>query len=191
MWWCGRSPGPRLAAVRALPVPWAPVVGHRGVANPLGPRRTPLGRGRRPGARVAIFGSWPFHWAPSGRRGGMAGPLRPGWPLRGRGRSPGPRLAAVGAWLVPGHRVAAVWMWAVPKTPLGRRGGVAVPCTLSGRRGYVAGPLGPVWLPRGRNRSPGSHQAAAASRPVPENSNDRTSIYMHDNDKAVPAVNQT
>ena len=36
-----------------------------------------------------------------------------------------------------------------------------------GRRGGVAGPLGPVWPPWGRGRSPGPRMAAEGAWPVP------------------------
>jgi len=52
----------------------------------------------------------------------------------GECRFPVTHMAAVGAWLVP-------WV-------------------LYGRRGCLAGPLGPMWPPWGRGRSPGPRVAA-------------------------------
>jgi len=49
--------------------------------------------------------------------------------------------------------MAAVRAWTVLWVPNGRRGG-------------VAGPLGPVWLPRGRGWSPWPHMAAVGAWPV-------------------------
>jgi len=50
--------------------------------------------------------------------------------------------------------MAAVLAWPVHWAPYGRRGG-------------VAGPLGPVWPPWGRGRSPGPRMAAVGAWPVP------------------------
>jgi len=123
LWGRGRSPKPRMAAVGALPVSWAPYGRRGGVAGPLGPIWPPRGvagflgpvwppwgRGRSPKPRMAAVGALPVPWAPYGRRGGVAGPLGSVWPPRGvagplgpvwppwgRGRSPKPRMAAVGA----------------------------------------------------------------------------------------------
>jgi len=76
-------------------------------------------------------------------------------------------MAAVGAW-----SILCVLHW--------RRGAWPVPWALYGRYGSVAGPLGPVWPPwwrgrspgprmdaGGRGLSPGSFLASVGSRPVP------------------------
>jgi len=73
-WGCGRSPGPRMAAVGAWPVPWAPYGRRGGVAGPLSNEWPSWMRGRSPGPRISAVGAWPV---------------------------PGPRMAAVGAWPVP------------------------------------------------------------------------------------------
>jgi len=176
----GRFPGPRMAAVRASSVPWAPYGGRGDVVGFVGLVWLPWGRDRCPGLRMVVVGPWPVLWAQYDGLGGVASPLgtvwmpwgsywyaTPVWPPWGRGRSPGPRMAAVGAWPV---------RWA----PYGRRGIVAgpvrpvwppwrcdwftgsriaavgawpVPWALYGCRGGVVGPLGPVWLPWGRGLS--------------------------------------
>ena len=80
-WGRGRSPGPRMAAVGAWPLPSAPP-GRRGgvaapgappcsrggVAAPPGPVCPPWRRGCSPGPRMAAVGVWPVPWAPYGRR---------------------------------------------------------------------------------------------------------------------------
>jgi len=86
----GRSPGPRLAALVAWLVPWAPSGRLGGVAGPLGPVWSPWGRGRSPGPRMVAMGAWPVPWAPYGRPVGVVGPLGPVWPPWGRGRPLGP-----------------------------------------------------------------------------------------------------
>jgi len=50
--------------------------------------------------------------------------------------------------------MAAVEAWLVPWAPYGRLEG-------------VADPLGPVWQPWGRGRSPGPRMAAVGASPVP------------------------
>ena len=130
LWGRGHSPGPRLAAVGARPVPlapsgrrgawpvpvdfcraavgawpvlWAPCCSRWGVYSPLSPVWPPWGRRRC--------------FAPSGHRGGVAGPLGPVWLPWVRCRSPGLCLAAVGVWMLP---------WALS----GRCVGVATPLAL-------------------------------------------------------------
>ena len=135
-----RSPGRRMTAVEAWPVPWAPygcrgdVSGplapygcHRGVTGPLGPY----------GCRKGV----PVPWAMYGRRGGVVDFLGPVWPPWGCGWSHGPRMAAVG-------------VWKFPRAPYGRRGAWPVPWASYGCRGSVACPLGHVSPPWGRCRSP-------------------------------------
>jgi len=104
----GRSLVPRMDAVGAWPLRWAPS-GNRGVvAGPLGPVWPLWGRGLSPGPRMAAVGArlvpwalygrrgaWLGPWAPYGRRGGVADPLGPVWLPWERGQSPGPRMAAV------------------------------------------------------------------------------------------------
>jgi len=162
-----RSPGPTVAAVWACPVPWGSCGRRGGVAVPLGLVWPPWGRGRSPGPRVVVWGrgrsagprvaavgAWPLPWALCGRRVSVVFPLGPVWPPCWRGRSPRPRVAAVGAWPLP---------WA----PCCRRGGVAAPCALCGCLGVVAAPMGPVWSPWGRGRSPGPRVAAVGAWPLP------------------------
>ena len=103
----GRSPGPRVAAVKAWPFPWASGIRRWIVAGTLG-LVPPPGRGRSPGLRVGAVGAWPAPWALCGH-GGVAGPLGLVWPLwdvaspldlmwplGNRDRSPGLRVA----WLL-------------------------------------------------------------------------------------------
>jgi len=84
---------PRMAAVGAWRVPWAPYGRRGGVAGPLNPEWPPWGRGRFHGLRMDALGAWPVPWAPYCRRwgvagpeapngchGGVAGPLGPVWP---------------------------------------------------------------------------------------------------------------
>ena len=79
-WGRGRTPGPRVAAVGAWPVPRASCGRRGGVAGPLGPVWPPWGRGRSPGHRMVAVWEWPVPWAPYGRRWGVVGPLGPVWP---------------------------------------------------------------------------------------------------------------
>ena len=179
-WGRCRSPGPRMAAVSAWAVPWAPYGCRGGVVVPLGLVSPPWGCGLSLGPHMEAVGAWPvswvvyrhrgawpFPWVPHGRRGSVAGPLGPVWPPWGvtgllgpvrppwrRGRFPSLCIKAVGAWLVP---------WVL----YGRRRGVANPLVSYGNRGGVAGPLVPVWLPWGCGRSPGPLMAAVVAWPVP------------------------
>jgi len=154
-WGRGRSPGPRVAAVGAWPVPWATCGRRGGVVGSLGHVWPPLGRGRFPVPRVAAVGAWPVPLAACGRRGGVAGPLAqcgrgggvadplgfvlPPW---GRGRSPGPVWPPWGRGWSPGLRGAAVGAWPVSWAPCGRLESVAYPLGNVWRRG---GTLGTVW----------------------------------------------
>ena len=104
-WGRGLSPGPRVAAVGAWPVPWASC-GHLGawpvdwvswgcrggVAGPLGFVGLPWWRGRSPGLRGAAVGAWPVTYASCGRHGGVSGPLR------SYGRR-GAHMTIIGMWL--------------------------------------------------------------------------------------------
>jgi len=116
-----RSPGPRMAAMGAWPVPWASYGCRGGVVGPLGPILPPWVRGRSPrtcmaavgawpvlGPRMATLGAWPVPLAPCSRCRGVAGTLGPVWPHFGRGPSPGPCMAAEQSWPVPGPRRSAV-----------------------------------------------------------------------------------
>jgi len=168
----GLSPGPRMAAVEAWLVSWAPS-GH--------------------------VGEWPTSWAQYGRRGGVACSLGPVWLPWGRGPSPGFRMAAVrprpvpvpcmarGGVARPQGFVLPPWGVAFPYAPYGCRGSVVRPlgpvlpvwgrgpsflprmATVGAwpvtwgpyrRRGGVARPLGLVWLPWGRGQFPVPRMAA-------------------------------
>jgi len=87
---------------------------------------------------------------PYGRLLGVFGFPCFAWPPWGRGRSPLTRKAAVGASPVP---------WA----PYICCGGVAGPWDPSDGRGGVVGFLGPVHLPWGCGRFPGSRMAAVGA----------------------------
>jgi len=163
----GPSPGPRMAAVVAWPVPWAsygrrggethllgPVWRREGVAHPMGPVWPTWRRGPSPGLRLTAVQALPFHWAPSARRGGVARSLGLVCMPWGRGPSRGLRLATWGRGLSSGPRMAAVGTWPVSWAP-------------SGCRGCVARPLCPVWRPWGRCPSPGPCHATVGAWPVP------------------------
>jgi len=126
-WRRGLSPGSRMAAVEAWPVPWAP-----------------YGR----------CGAWMVYWAPYGCRGVVAKPLGRVWPPWGCGRSPGHRMAAVGAWPVPWAPHVRCGAWLIPWALYGRRGAVAIPLVLVWPLWGVVDFLGLVWPPWGRGRSP-------------------------------------
>jgi len=53
-WGHGRSPGHRVVAVGAWPVPWALCGRRGGVVGPLNPVWLPWSRGQSPGPRVAV-----------------------------------------------------------------------------------------------------------------------------------------
>ena len=156
-----RSPGRRMTAVEAWPVPWAPygcrgdVSGplapygcHRGVTGPLGPY----------GCRKGV----PVPWAMYGRRGGVVDFLGPVWPPWGCGWSHGPRMAAVGVWKFPRARMVAVGRGKCPGPRMKAVGAWPFPWAPYGCRRCVAGPLGPVWPPWGHGWSPHGCRRAMA-----------------------------
>jgi len=124
----GRSPGHRVAAMKAWPDPWALCGCRWGVAGLRGLVWQPWGRSRTLGLVLLPWG-----------RGRSSGPRVAAW---GRGRSSGPRVAAVRRARSSGHCVIAVGAWPVFWATYGWCGG-------------VAGPLHPVWQPWERGRSPG------------------------------------
>ena len=142
----GRSPGLRMVAVGAWPVPWAPY-GRRGYVDvPLGPVWPPWRRRQSRGPCMDA-GSLAGPLTPYGCHGGVAGLLGSVRLPFGRGRFSGPCMAAVGAW-------------PVSCGTLGCRGGVASPV------GLVCMPGGPgwspdrIWPPWRRGRSPGLRMVA-------------------------------
>jgi len=160
----GRSRGPLLDAVSALPVYWSPSCRQGGVAGPLINVSPPSGVT----GPLAAVGVRPVSWSPSCRRGGVACPLSPSdrrggvagplllvWPPWGRGRTPGTRLASVGARPSPGACVAAVRARPVNWLQSDRRGGVACPLV----------PVCPAW---GRGRIPATHVATVGRARYPD-----------------------
>ena len=165
------------------PVPSAPSGRRGGVAGSQHPVWPQWGCGRSLGSRVAPVGVWPVPCASGGicwgvyvllgpvwPRGGVAGALgllwaswerdRPIWMPWDHGQFPGTRLLAVGRGRSPVLRVATVMAWPVDWARVSTVRAWPVPCTPSGCHGGMAGPLGPVWPPWVRGRSPGPRVAA-------------------------------
>jgi len=58
-----------MIALVACSIPWDSYGRLGGVTRPLGPMRTPLGRGTSPAPRMAAVATWPNPWAPYSCRG--------------------------------------------------------------------------------------------------------------------------